>query len=323
MYCNGSFSVSDAVAVKVTAAPATCGLARSEARLVTAGGLFGGALMTKSIALELSPSGLCLLSFARTSMLCDPISVAAVVHVQLGLSAQLVFGWPSRRNMYCNGSFSVSDAVAVKVTAAPATCGLARSEARLVTAGGLFGGALMTKSIALELSPSGLCLLSFARTSMLCDPISVAAVVHVQLGLSAQLVLGWPSRRNMYCNGSFSVSDAVAVKVTAAPATCGLARSEARLVTAGGLFGGALMTKSIALELSPSGLCLLSFARTSMLCDPISVAAVVHVQLGIICPAGLWLAVQEEHVLQRIVLGVRCGCGKSYCGSCHLRAGQV
>ena len=234
MYCNGSFSGSEADAVKVTVAPATCGLARSEARSVTAGGLFGGALMTKSIAFELSPSGLCLLSFALTSMLCDPISAAAVVHAQLGLSIQLVLGCPSSRNMYCNGSFSGSEADAVKVTVAPATCGLARSDARPVTAGGLFGGVLMTKSIAFELSPSGLCLLSFALTSMLCDPISAAAVVHVQLGLSVQLVLGCPSSRNMNCNGSFSVSEADAVKVTVAPATCGLAGVEVTPSIVGG-----------------------------------------------------------------------------------------
>jgi len=45
------------------------------------------------------------------------MSVAAVVQVHAGLSVQLVFGWPSMTNMYCNGSFSVSDVVAVKVTA--------------------------------------------------------------------------------------------------------------------------------------------------------------------------------------------------------------
>ena len=44
MYCTGSFSGSDAVAVKVTAVPGTCGLAGSAARSATAGGLFGGAL---------------------------------------------------------------------------------------------------------------------------------------------------------------------------------------------------------------------------------------------------------------------------------------
>ena len=104
----------------------------------------------------------------------------------------------------------------------------------------------MTNSTAFELSPSGLCLLSRALTSMLCDPMSAADVVQVQLGFSEKSVLGWPSRRNMYCTGSFSGSDAVAVKVTAAPGTCGLAGSAARSATAGGLFGGASMAKLIA-----------------------------------------------------------------------------
>ena len=190
MYCTGSDSGSDAVAVKVTAAPATCGLARSATRSATAGGLFGGASMAKSMALELSPSGLCRLSRALTSMLCDPMSAADVVHAQLGFSENSVLGCPSSKNMYCTGSVSGSDAVAVKVTAAPATCGLARSATRSATAGGLFGGASMAKSIAWSCLHQDCALLSRALTSMLCDPISAADVVHAQLGFSENSVLG-------------------------------------------------------------------------------------------------------------------------------------
>jgi len=63
------------------------------------------------------------------------------------------------------------------------------------------------------------------------------------------------------------------------------------------------MTKSVALELSPSWLCLPSLALASMLCDPISAADVLQVQTGLVCPFCPCLAVHYEHVLQWIVLG--------------------
>ena len=212
-------------------------------------------------------------------------------------------------------------AAAVKVTSS-ATCGLARSVARLVTAGGLLGGALMTKSIALSyLHPD--CLLSFrshldaVRSDIRCGcSPSPARVI-------CQLVFGWPSRRNMYCNGSFSVSDAAAVNVTAAPATCGLARSVARLVTQEDYLAVRLIDEidrlgAVSIRVMFTVLCShLDAVRSDVRCGCSPCPA------WVICPAGLWLAVHDEHVLQRIALGVRCGCGKSYCRSCHLRAGQV
>jgi hypothetical protein len=90
--------------------------------------------------------------------------------------------------MNSNGSFSGSDAAAVKVTAAPAIWGLARSEARSTTSGGLLGTASTTNSAVLELSPSGLWLLSLARTSIMCDPMLSMVVVQVQLGLEMNSV---------------------------------------------------------------------------------------------------------------------------------------
>ncbi|KUG18405.1 hypothetical protein ASZ90_011887 [hydrocarbon metagenome] len=282
MNSNGSFSGSDAAAVKVTAAPAIWGLARSATRSTNSGGLLGTASTTKSIVLELSPSGLWLLSLALTSMVWGPIFSTVVVQVQLGLLMKSVRAWPSTRNMNSNGSFSGSDAAAVNVTAVPAIWGLARSATRSTNSGGLLGTASTTKSIVLELSPSGLWLLSLARASMVWEPISCSVVVQVQLGLLMKSVRAWPSTRNMNSNGSFSGSDAAAVNVTAAPAIWGLARSEARSTTSGGLFGTGSMENWIAWELSPCGLWLLSLVRASMVWEPISCSVVVQVQLGLL-----------------------------------------
>jgi len=85
-------------------------------------------------------------------------------------------------------SFSASLAVAVQLILLPRSCGLARSAARSISSGGLFGAASTTNSAVWELSPSGLWLLSRALTSMVWEPISCSVVVQVQLGMEVNSV---------------------------------------------------------------------------------------------------------------------------------------
>ncbi len=216
------------------------------------------------------------------------MSSADVVQVQLGFSVQLVLGWPSSKNMYCTGSVSVSEAVAVKVTAAPATCGLARSETRSVTTGGLFGGALMTKSVVLELSPSGLCLLSLTLASIICCPICSLVAVQIQTGLSDQSCTTVPSKENWNCRGSLSASMNSTVQEIIEPVSWGLCLSGLKLMMAGFWLGDNMTNVALLLSSNPScSACFPSLTWTSIWASP-SAAVQAHLLLDCQSVVGSW-----------------------------------